>query len=149
MFYVWPAPLGGILGPTNKFVKNNYFWLLLAQKWPHNKKTKTTAIPAVFSQKEPRILNFWNKFLNPHINQIFRCISTYWDINFVSKCRPAHCTGINDDIGTLCLYSHQNIRRHLQRSQARDLSRLGVFWRGRIVNNGGRRLWNPSVDILL
>ena len=24
-------------------------------------------------------------------NRFFRCISTYWDINFVSKCLPAHC----------------------------------------------------------
>ena len=46
----------------------------LVQKWPQNKKkARKTAIKPVF------------------LNRFFRCFSTYWDINFVSKCLPAHC----------------------------------------------------------
>ena len=55
------------------------------------KSLKKTALTC-FSPKSPRILNFWNKFGNPHIKPFFRwIISNYWDINFVSKCLPAHC----------------------------------------------------------
>ena len=47
----------------------------LVQKWPRN-KTKILNPPKTdpnkcFSQKSPRILNFGNRFLNPHINPFF------------------------------------------------------------------------------
>ena len=44
-----------------------------------------------FSQKSPRILNFWNKFQNPHIKPFFWPDPTYWDINFVVMCLQGHC----------------------------------------------------------
>ena len=64
----------------------------LVQKWPrYKKKPQKWTLKNDFSEKSPRILNFWKKFLNPHIKPFSRCISTNWEINFVSTCHPAHC----------------------------------------------------------
>ena len=44
-----------------------------------------------FFSKFPRILNFGNKFLNPHIKPFFWPERIFWDINFVLKCLSAQC----------------------------------------------------------
>ena len=67
----------------------------LVQKWPRNKR-KIAKPPKMdpktfFSQKGPRVLNFWNKFLNPHINRLLWLEPIYWDIYFVLNCLPALC----------------------------------------------------------
>ena len=42
----------------------------LVQKKKVPKKATTAIKPVFFSQKGPMILNFWSKFLNPHIKAV-------------------------------------------------------------------------------
>ena len=54
-------------------------------------------------------------------NRFFRCISTYWDISFVSKCLPTDC------VNRLDMRNHQ-VPSKIYHTYKKYLSKPGYFW---------------------
>ena len=82
----------------------------------------------VFSQKSPRILNFWNKFLNPHIKPVLLAGTNIWYINFVLKCLPAHCVPKEDCFEIIFISAQGQSRRRHHRNCWHDRTICWVFY---------------------
>ena len=80
-------------------------WPSATKLWTYTEQRKIQILPTCFllyfsptAKKLTQVLEFhqmkifrWARTWTLTSNRFFRCISTYWDINFVSKCLPAHC----------------------------------------------------------